>query len=172
MKTKDIVIALFALVLVGALGYLWFSPSGMKPAPAVTVETLDGNKISIEQYRGHPLLVTFWATTCPGCVKEMPHLVELYHDMAPKGLHIVAIAMSYDPPEQVHIMAAKRQLPYTVALDSDGSAAKAFGNVQLTPTSFLIDPQGRIVQQKLGDLDMEQVRNRIEGMLAQQRTGA
>lgn len=172
MKTKDIAIALFALVLIGILGYLWFSPSGLKPAPTIAVATLNGSKVSIDQYRGHPLLVTFWATTCPGCVQEMPHLVELYHDMAPKGLRIVAIAMSYDPPEQVQIMAAKRQLPYTVALDSDGSAAKAFGDVKLTPTSFLIDPQGRIVQQKLGDLDMAQVRTRIEGMLAQLRAGA
>ena len=172
MKIKEIVTAIFVLALIGLLTFIWFTPDGLKQAPAISVTTLEGKQIDLQSLQGRPVLVTFWATTCPGCVQEMPHLVELYHDMAPKGLRIVAIAMSYDPPEQVQIMAAKRQLPYTVALDSDGSAAKAFGDVKLTPTSFLIDPQGRIVQQKLGDLDMAQVRTRIEGMLAQLRAGA
>ncbi len=171
MKTKDIAIALFALILVATLGYLWFSPSGVKPAPAVAVTALDGSRVAIDQYRGRPLLVTFWATTCPGCVQEIPHMVELYRDLGPRGLQVLAIAMDYDPPAQVANMAKQRQLPYIVAIDKDGAAAKAFGDVKLTPTSFLIDPQGRIVQQKLGDLDFAQLRQRIEGMLTQ-RAGA
>jgi peroxiredoxin len=96
----------------------------------------------------------------------MPHLIDLHRELGPRGFEIVAIAMAYDPPEQVRELARQKQLPYTVAID-DGSAAVAFGDVKLTPTSFLIDPQGRIVQQKLGEMDMEQLRIRILGMLAQ-----
>jgi peroxiredoxin len=165
MKLKEITTALFILLLVGGAAFLWLTPSGIQKAPEVTVTTLDGQHLSLASLQGRPVLVTFWATTCPGCVKEMPHLVDLYHELGPKGLQIVAIAMSYDAPDQVRIMSQQKQLPYTVALDSDGSAAKAFGNVQLTPTSFLLDPQGRIVQQKLGEMDMGQLRNRIQGML-------
>jgi peroxiredoxin len=165
MKVKEIAIGVFAVLLVGALAFLWFSPSGLKQAPKVTVTTLDHGKISLDKYRGRPVLVTFWATTCPGCVAEMPHLVELHKELAPQGLAIVGIAMSYDPPEQVQEMVKQKQLPYTVALDTDGAAAKAFGGVKLTPTSFLIDPQGRIVKQKLGEMDMKQVRLRILSML-------
>jgi len=165
MKAKEITTALFILLLLGGAAFLWFSPSGMQQAPAITVTTLEGKSVSLASLQGRPVLVTFWATTCPGCIKEMPQMIELYHELGPKGLEIVAIAMSYDPPEQVRELALQKQLPYTVAIDADGSAAKAFGDVKLTPTNFLLDPQGNIVQQKLGEMDMEQLRLRILGML-------
>jgi peroxiredoxin len=165
MKLKDMLIGAFALVVLGVLAYLWFSPSGLKEAPPLTITTLDGRQLQLADLRGRPVLVTFWATSCPGCVKEMPHLVDLYKELAPRGFEIVALAMEYDPPDQVREMVQRRQLPYAVAVDSGGEAAKAFGDVRLTPTHFLIDPQGRIVQQRLGDLDMAQLRTRILGML-------
>jgi peroxiredoxin len=166
MKTKDITIATFALLLVAGLAYVWFTPSGLKQAPDIRVTTLEGEALTLSQMKGRPLLVTFWATTCPGCIKEMPHLVELYKELSPRGLEIIAIAMEYDPEDQVRTMAAQKQLPYPVALDSDGSAAKAFGYVSLTPSNFLIDPQGRIVQYKLGEMDMNALHNRIVAMLS------
>lgn len=165
MKAKDIVIAIFVIALAGILAYVWFTPSGLKQAPDVEVTTLEGKTISLESLRGKPVLVTFWATTCPSCIKEMPHLVELYNELGPQGFELIALAMSYDPEKQVREMVKLKQLPYTVALDSDGSASKAFGDVKLTPTTFLINPEGRIVQQKLGDLDMDSLHNRIVGML-------
>lgn len=165
MKTKDIAIAAFAVVLIAVLAYVWFTPSGLKPAPALNVTTLAGEKISLQQLQGRPVLVTFWATTCPGCIKEMPHLVELYNELRPQGLEIIGLAMAYDPEDQVREMVRLKQLPYKIALDHDGAAARAFGDVKLTPTSFLIDPNGRIVQQKLGEMDMDALHNRILGML-------
>jgi peroxiredoxin len=165
MKIKDISIAVFAIALVGILAYVWFTPSGLKQAPDITLTTLEGKQVSLKSLQGRPVLVTFWATTCPGCVKEMPHLVKLYNELGPRGLNMIALAMSYDPAEQVREMVKLKKLPYTVGLDSDGSAARAFGDVKLTPTSFLISPDGRIVMQKLGDLDMNEVHNRILGML-------
>lgn len=166
MKLKEIALGLFIILLLGGAGYLWLTPSGMQEAPAINVTTLDGQSVALSSLEGRPVLVTFWATTCPGCVKEMPHLIDLHRELGPRGFEIVAIAMAYDPPEQVRELARQKQLPYTVAID-DGSAAVAFGDVKLTPTSFLIDPQGHIVQQKLGEMDMEQLRIRILGMLAQ-----
>lgn len=166
MKTKELTTALFILLLLGAAAFLWLSPSGFQQAPAVTLTTLEGKALPLASLQGRPVLVTFWATTCPGCVKEMPHLAELYRELGPQGLEIVGVAMAYDPPAQVQEMVRQKQPPYTIALD-DGSAARAFGDVKLTPTSFLIDPQGRIVQQKLGEMDMVQLRARIQSMLAQ-----
>ena len=167
MKAKDIAIATFAIALIGVLAYVWFTPSGLKQAPNLNVTTLGGETLSLQQLRGKPVLVTFWATTCPGCVKEMPHLVELYNALKPQGFELIALAMAYDPEEQVREMVRLKQLPYKVVLDSDGAAARAFGDVKLTPTSFLIDPSGRIVQQKLGEMDMGALHNRILGMLQQ-----
>ncbi|WP_428634581.1 TlpA family protein disulfide reductase [Sedimenticola sp.] len=166
MKIKEIAIAIFVLALIGLLTFVWFTPDGMKPAPAISVTTLKGEQISLQSLQGRPVLVTFWATTCPGCIKEMPHLAELYKELAPRGLEMIALAMSYDPENQVREMIKIKKPPYKVALDSDGKAALAFGDVKLTPTTFLIAPDGRIVQQKLGEMDMSALRNRILGMLA------
>jgi peroxiredoxin len=166
MKAKEITIAAFALLLIAVLAFVWFTPSGLKQAPALSITTLQGKPLSLSALQGRPVLVTFWATTCPGCIKEIPHLIELYRELAPQGLEIIAIAMEYDPEDQVRTMAAQKQFPYPVAIDKDGGAARAFGGVTLTPSSFLIDPQGRIVQYKLGEMDMQALRNRIVVMLA------
>lgn len=166
MKTKDLTIAIVALILLGALAYVWLAPSGFKQAPDITVTTIDGRQIRLADLRGRPTLVTFWATSCPGCVKEMPHLIELYHELAPKGLEIIGIAMSYDPPNHVLEMTKERQIPYPIALDTTAAAAQAFGEVKLTPTSFLIAPDGRIVHQKIGEMDMPVVRQTILNMLS------
>lgn len=165
MKTKDILIGVAAVGLIGLLAFIWLAPGGHKPAPALEVTTLEGGPLSLAELRGEPVLVTFWATDCPGCVKEIPHLIELHRDYAARGLTILAIAMAYDPPNHVKAMRDARDLPYTIALDLKGEAARAFGNVNVTPTSFLIDPQGRIVRHKLGEMDMAKVRSQIEGML-------
>ena len=166
MKKQPIIAIAFLIAIAGLLGYLWLTPSGIKPAPAISVTTLQGKPISLSSLQGRPVLVTFWATTCPGCIKEMPHLVELYQELAPKGLEIIGIAMDYDPEDQVRTMVAQKQVPYPIAIDKDGSAAQAFGGVSLTPSSFLIDPKGRIVQYKLGEMDMKALHNRIIAMLA------
>lgn len=165
MKIKDIAIGLFALILVGALGYLWLTPEGMKQAPDVTLRTLDGTQLDLAALRGRPLLVTFWATSCTGCVKEIPHLIELHEEFSPQGLQVIAIAMSYDPPNHVIAMRDARKIPYAIALDIDDSAARAFGDVRLTPTSFLIAPDGRIVRHKIGEFDMDDMRGQIRAML-------
>jgi peroxiredoxin len=165
MKKGNIIAIAGVVILIGVIAFLWFSPSGMKAAPNVTFNTLEGEAIQLSSLKGRPALVVFWATTCPGCIKEMPHLVELYEELHPQGLELIGVAMAYDPPDQVKEMIKLRQIPYTIALDSKGDAARAFGDVKLTPTSFLIDPQGRIVQQRLGEMDMPQIRSRILGML-------
>lgn len=165
MKTKDLIFGLFALILIGALAYVWLSPQGLKEAPALSVRSLDGNEVDLMSLRGRPVLVTFWATSCTGCVKEIPHLIELHQEFAPQGMQLLAIAMSYDPPNHVVAMREARKLPYTVVLDIDGNAARAFGDVRLTPTSFLIAPDGRIVREKVGELDMNEVRAQLRAML-------
>lgn len=168
MKTKDVLIGVFALLLLGGLAYVWLAPGGITRAPATVFKTLDGEQIDLNNLRGRPVLVTFWATDCPGCIKEMPHLVDLYHELSARGLEIIGVAVSWDRPDHVIAMARAKNLPYRIALDVDGRNGQAFGNVRLTPTSFLIAPDGRIVHQTIGELDMDRVRRLIEGMLSAQ----
>ena len=165
MKIKETLIALFAVALLVTLGYLWFAPAGLKASPDISLMTIKGEQLQLASYRGRPLLITFWATTCPGCIKEMPHLIELYEELQPQGLEIIGIAMAYDPPNQVLAMSKARNIPYPIALDINANAAQAFGDVRLTPTSFLIAPDGRIVYQKIGEMNMEKLHKDITDML-------
>jgi peroxiredoxin len=162
---KETLIASVALVVVLAFAAIWFMPAGLRQAPPLVGQTLDGHTLTLEQFRGKPVLVTFWATTCPSCIEEMPHLIELYRELNPKGLEIIGVAMSYDPPEQVRAMAQQRQIPYPIVLDSKEHIAREFDNVRLTPTTVLISPDGRILQYQLGLLDMPKLRKTIEAML-------
>lgn len=170
MKLKDTFIAAFALALVGGLAWLWLAPAGLQQVPDITFTTIDGRKLSTTELRGQPVLINFWATTCPGCVKEMPHLVELYKELNPQGFEIIGVAMAYDPPNHVIALSKARDINYPIALDIQNEAAIAFGDVRLTPTSFLVAPDGRIVHQKIGELDINKVRTLITEMLAQAGT--
>ncbi|MEE9493105.1 MAG: TlpA disulfide reductase family protein [Gammaproteobacteria bacterium] len=165
MKTKSTLIALSALVLVTSMAFAWFSLRGLTDAPPVTLKTIKGQSIALESLRGHPVLINFWATTCPACIKEMPHISELYTALAPAGLQIISIAMAYDPPNRVIELAEARQIPYPIALDLDGKAAAAFGNVRLTPTTFLIAPDGKIAFWKTGELNFTTLHQQINAML-------
>jgi peroxiredoxin len=159
----------FLLVILLAVAYVWFSPSGIEPAPKVVMTELNGGKkIDLAALHGHPVLVTFWATSCPGCVAEMPHLIKLYQELAPRGFKMIGVAMSYDKPNNVLEMQKQKNIPYPIVWDDVGKVSRAFGTVTLTPTHFLINPQGQIVQHKIGDIDIKLLRSRILTMLNKQ----
>jgi len=161
--TKPLLITFFVLLALGALAYALTQ----KPqAPAATFTTLDGKQLSLEQLRGKVVLVNFWATSCSGCVKEMPDMVKVYRDYKDRGFEIVAVAMSYDPPNYVASFVQSRQLPFPVSLDVSGEHARAFGDVQLTPTTFLIGKDGSILDQKLGELDFAKLRAQLDRELS------
>jgi peroxiredoxin len=165
IKMKDILITFFAIIILGSTAYLWLAPSGAQQAPDITLQLIDGKKLNLASLKGKPVLITFWATSCPGCIKEIPHLIELYHELHAKGLEVIGIAMPYDRPDYVMEMIKRKNIPYPIALDLKGEAVLAFGKVSLTPTSFLIDEQGQIVKKKIGEMKMEVWKNRIIAIL-------
>lgn len=136
-------------------------------APASSFLLIDGSTLAPAALQGKVTLVNFWATTCVTCVKEMPHLVETYHKYQDRGFETVAVAMSYDPPEWVVNFARSRQLPFKVALDRTGALAQDWGDIKLTPTTFLLDRQGRIVKRYVGEPDFAALHRLLEELLAQ-----
>ncbi len=166
MHTKDGITAALALAILGVLGLVWLSPAGGKQAPELTMTTTESRDIRLADLRGRPVLVTFWATTCASCVKEIPHLIDLYRELGPKGLEIIGVSMYYDPPTQVVEMIKRRDIPYPIVADVQKMVLRAFALERaITPTTFLIAPDGRIVLQKTGLLDMERLRAQIRNML-------
>jgi peroxiredoxin len=135
-------------------------------APASKFVLLDGSTTTTADLKGKVTLVNFWATTCVTCVKEMPSIVNTYEKFKGKGYETIAVAMSYDQPAWVVNYAQTRQLPFKVALDNTGELAKNWGDVKLTPTTYLLDKQGRIVKRFVGEPDFAALHLLIEELLA------
>lgn len=156
-----------ASVVLGASAMLGLGGcAGRDAAPESNFVLLDGSVLRTADLRGKVTLVNFWATTCVTCVKEMPALVATHEKFASRGYDTVAVAMSYDPPSWVVNFAQSRQLPFKVALDNTGNIAKAWGDVKLTPTTYLVDKQGQIVKRYVGEPEMGALHALIEKLLA------
>lgn len=149
---------LIPLALIALIGALIFSLSQTPSAPDVTFTTLKGEKIAMSTLKGKIVLVNFWATDCPGCIKEMPDLINTYNQYKQKGFEVIAVAMPYDPPAQVLNYTTQKSLPFPVMHDGLSEMVQAFGGVNLTPTSYLYDKQGKRVQRIIGELNFAQLR--------------
>ena len=141
--------------------------SGAQAAPESTFVLLDGSKQSTADMKGKVTLVNFWATSCVTCVAEMPEIIATYNKYQSRGYDTLAVAMSYDPPSYVVNFAETRKLPFKVAIDNTGTVAKAWGDVQLTPTTFLVNKRGKIVKRYVGTPDFAALHQLIEKLLAE-----
>ncbi len=156
-----------ALALAACLALGLSACSGSQAAPESTFVLLDGSKKSTADFKGKVTLVNFWATSCVTCVAEMPQLIATHQKYATQGFDTVAVAMSYDPPSYVVNYTETRQLPFKVAIDNTGAVAKAWGDVKLTPTTYLVNKRGEIVKQYVGQPDFAALHLLIEKLLAQ-----
>src|SRR4051812_9247390 len=135
-------------------------------APEVRYTTLGGESMAMSELRGKVVLVNFWATSCEVCVHEMPMMTETYRKFSPRGYEMVAVAMSYDHPNLVAGYVQKQGLPFKVALDLDGGLARSWGNVQATPTSFVVDRRGLIIKRYVGEPTAAELHAVLEKALA------
>ena len=140
---------------------------GTQAAPESTFVLLDGSKQTSADLKGKVTLVNFWATSCVTCVAEMPELIATYDKYKGRGYDTLAVAMSYDPPSYVVNFAETRKLPFKVAIDNTGAVAKAWGDVKLTPTTYLVNKRGEIVKRYVGQPDFVALHQLIEKLLAE-----
>lgn len=162
---KSIVVAAVVLAVVAGTGAYYQNSNSAAPASSFVL--LDGSRTSSADMKGRVTLVNFWATSCVTCVAEMPEVVATYDKYKSRGYDTLAVAMSYDPPSYVVNFAESRKLPFKVAIDNTGAAARAWGDVQLTPTTFLVNKKGEIVKRYVGTPDFAQLHELIEKLLAE-----
>lgn len=144
---------LIPAVLIALLAFWLLSINSKDHAPEMTMTTIAGQQIKLSELQGKVVLVNFWATDCPGCIKEMPDLIKTYNDYRNKGFELVAVAMSYDPPNHVLNYTEKNALPFPVVHDSYGEIAASFNDVRVTPTAFILDKEGKVIRRIIGELD-------------------
>lgn len=153
---------LIPIAIIGLLGFLGFNLANKSTAPNVTFTTIAGQKINMADLKGKVVLVNFWATDCPGCIKEMPDLINTYTAYKAKGFEVISVAMPYDPPAQVLNFTQQKSLPFPVMHDGFGEITQAFGGVNLTPTAYIFDKQGKRLQRTIGELDFVKLRQLLD----------
>lgn len=137
-----------------------------KPAPDFTVTDIDGNKHTLSDYKGKDLMVVFWATWCPPCLAEIPHLKELREQKSSDELAMLAISSS-EEEDTVKQFAESNGLNYTVAVLGDSYPPSPFIDVEFIPTTFFIDPEGRIKNVVVQSLTLEQIKAILEAPTVQ-----
>lgn len=142
--------------------YLWQSNT---TAPASTFVMLDGSQKHNADLKGRVTLVNFWATSCVTCVAEMPKIISTYDKFKDRGFGTIAVAMQYDPPAYVVNFVQTRKLPFDIAIDNTGALAQSWGQVQLTPTTFLVNKRGEIVKRYVGEPNFTELHQLIESLL-------
>ncbi len=157
-KFSIIVFILISITLI-------FMSTQKKLVPQIDMLTISGETISTEDLRGSVYLVNFWATDCPGCIEEMPGLIDTFNKYKNNNFTVIAVSMFYDPPSRVLSYAEKNKLPFPVTLDLDKNIMNSFDDIKLTPTSVLINKKGQVVNTLIGVLDFKELHEKIDLML-------
>ena len=165
MKRIFSLMGLLAALGVAAAAYFTFASHDRAPQSSFVM--LDGSQRTTDDWKGKVTLVNFWATSCTTCVAEMPDIVRTYDKYRAQGFETLAVAMSYDPPSYVVNFAESRKLPFKVAIDNTGAVARAWGDIKITPTTYIVNKRGEIVKSYVGAPDFVELHWLIEKLLAE-----
>jgi peroxiredoxin len=167
MKSVRKISLVVAFVLLTAMGAYSPADSGKNPpviekAADFSLKDLRGGAVSLSSMRGKVVLLNFWATWCPPCLSEMPSLNKLYLELRPRGFEVVAVSLDKSA-ENVGEYISKKGFKFLVLIDERNTVSKRY-KVFSTPTSFLIDRQGNIVERFYGEYDWQdrEIKAKIE----------
>tara|TARA_B110000196_G_C21092420_1_gene638229 strand:- start:803 stop:1312 length:510 start_codon:yes stop_codon:yes gene_type:complete len=157
---KNIIISLSCLlILMTSIVVISFQKETVNNLEMITIE---GEKITSKDLLGKVVLINFWATDCSGCIAEMPDLIKTFNMYKNKNFQLIAVSMFYDPPNRVVSFSKKNNLPFPVVLDLEKKIMSEFNGVSLTPTSFLINHEGEIINKIIGEIDFREFKELLE----------
>jgi len=126
-------------------------------------DILQGKNYSLSQYKGKVVMVNFFTFFCMPCREEMPDLNKLYNEYKGRGFQTLGIGLSSDPT-QLRFLVKQIGLDYPVLAGND-QVSKDYGNVEMVPTTFIIDKQGNIAHKILGVKPKAELENMIKALL-------
>ncbi len=125
------------------------SPVIVRPAPSFTLRDLNGKQVSLSDFEGKVVILDFWATWCPPCVKEIPHFIALYDEYKDQEVAMVGISLDSKGVGVVNSFVRKHRINYPILM-ADGRVQGTYGGIRSIPTTFVIDPAGRIRYNYIG----------------------
>lgn len=136
----------------------------MTPAPQFTLADLDGNNVSLSDFAGNVVVLNFWATWCPACRMEIPHMIELQNKYQGEGVKIVGVSLDQGGAKVVKPFYDKNKLNYLMLIGTE-QVVKDFGGIYGIPTTFIIDQKGTISIKISGVQGVKKLENEIEKLL-------
>jgi thiol-disulfide isomerase/thioredoxin len=136
-------------------------------APALKLPDLDGKVHDLADLKGKVVLINFWATWCPPCRREMPSLERLRQRLGDQGLAVVAVDVGEDADTVFSFTGQLEPAPaFPLLLDGDSKAMQAW-KVKGLPTTFVVDPQGRVIFRAVGgrEFDHEALVQQLQSLL-------
>lgn len=113
------------------------------------LKDMSGNTHQLSSYKGKWVLVNYWATWCPPCLEEVPDLVNLYDSRKDKDLMVIGVVFDYKDVKEVSQYVDDMLMSYPVVLGNDSVTAQ-IGSAEVLPTTFIYNPQGKLVKIKRG----------------------
>jgi len=133
------------------------SSSRLALAPDFELSSLQGDVVKLSELRGKVVVVNFWATWCPPCREEVPSMQQLHKMMAGKEFVMLAVNIEQDGRQTVPVFLQENPVDFTILFDDSGQVRKSYG-VSKYPETFIVDPQGRIVEKVIGGINWSQPR--------------
>ena len=187
MTNRTKISIIFAVLVVAALTYGYLdqgkeTTGGMEPkgkaaaaqdrqypdAPEFTLSDLDGDQVSLSDYRGKVVVIDFWATWCPPCRKGIPDFVELQKAYGEDKLVILGVNLDQGAPAQVMNMVRDFTDNYNInypVLLHDMAIVGAYGGIQSIPTTFVVDQEGKVRQGVVGYRPKDYFKSIIDSLL-------
>ena len=124
--------------------------------PALKLNTIAGQPLSLDDFRGRTVIVNFWATWCEPCVAEMPALERLRKRLAGQGVEVIAVNYE-ENAGRIRSFTERLGLTFPIVRDHDGATRTAW-HVEMFPTSFVVGPDQRVVWRAAGEIDWDDPR--------------
>jgi thiol-disulfide isomerase/thioredoxin len=165
------VLACSSLVLVSFLGILNAAPN--KNPVGLTLRDLGGQRVRLQDYRGHIVVLNFWATWCAPCTQEMPLLARTAEQYRSRGVTFVGASLDDSKTaKNVPGFVNKYQVAFPVWVGATGDNLDRFGLGDAVPATAFIDQDGHIVARVLGEIRKEELVDRLEWLLGDRKSPA
>lgn len=163
MKKKLLIISMAALSLIVGLQTRIFvseasAEASTQSLPDISMPDTAGKQRNLKEWQGKIMILNFWATWCPPCMKEMPEFQAIQNELGAKGIQFVGIALDDAEPVQEFITKKNITYPILIGPDSGTKLAHDLGNVVNTvPFTVIFDSKGQLIKRQMGTLDREAI---------------